>query len=45
MEHWYVQDNSKCVCGGFESNGFVTGATIPKWLVIIGHTSLVVWAT
>jgi hypothetical protein len=30
-----------CVCegegeGGFGSNGFVTGITIPKWLVIIG---------
>jgi hypothetical protein len=35
-----------CVCGegegGFGSNGFVTGITIPKWLVIIGQTSLVV---
>jgi hypothetical protein len=38
-----------CVCvwegqWGFGSNGFVTSITIPKWLVIIGQTSLAVWA-
>jgi hypothetical protein len=27
---------------GFGFNGFVIGAAIPKWLVIIGRTSLMV---